>query len=58
MNIFKAIFCKHREWDIQPTYILIHYDRCKNCGKLRPTIGKTSYSFTNTKFKNKLYDKK
>jgi len=33
------LFCKHVDWDIQPTYTLLYYDRCKRCGKLRKTIG-------------------
>jgi len=41
MSIFKQLFCNDHAWEIQPTYALLYYDRCKKCGKLRDTIGKT-----------------
>jgi len=38
-KIIRRIRCKHNDWEIQPTYALLYYDRCKECGKLRETIG-------------------
>ncbi len=38
-NIIKRIFCKHKEWAIQPSYAELYYDKCLNCGKYRETVG-------------------
>jgi len=39
MKWIKSLFCRHTEWEKQPSYTLIHYDRCKQCRKLRKTVG-------------------
>ena len=47
MSFLKKLLCKHEKWDIQPSYILLFYDRCQNCKKLRKTVGKIEYTYFN-----------
>lgn len=44
-TLFKRLFCKHKEWLIQPSYAELYYDRCKECGKYRETIGEIKTMF-------------